>query len=87
MRIAKALAGLLVRMALGYFRRAETNIIRKINTLLNRRGGVTISLIVKLPTNIVRTLIRARPGRLIFLIRSLVRRVSFSVAVTAGYNM
>jgi hypothetical protein len=86
-RIARTLAGLLLRIALRYFRRAASNIIQKIRTLSGRRGGVTISLIVRLPRNIVRTLVRVRPTRLLFVLRSLTRKISYSVVVNPGYRI
>jgi hypothetical protein len=86
-RLARALAGVLVKIAMRYLNQSISHIISKIGLLAGRRGGATISLIVKLPTNIVRTLARTRPTRLLFALRTLVRRVSFSVTVTAGYKM
>jgi hypothetical protein len=57
-----------------------------LNALANTNKGITISLIVQLPRDFARSLARISPLQIPSLLRKLAKS-SFSVAVSAGYNM
>jgi hypothetical protein len=84
--IARALVKLLLRLAMRYLTQATTKIMQRLNALANTNKGITISLIVQLPRDFARSLARISPLQIPSLLRKLAKS-SFSVAVSAGYNM
>jgi hypothetical protein len=84
--IARAITRLLLRLAMSHLTRALSRIVQRMKTLTNTSKGLTISLIVRLPSNFPRSLTGISPLRIPSLLRTLVK-ASFSVAVSAGYNL
>jgi hypothetical protein len=84
--IARAITRLLLRLAMSHLTRALSRIVQRIKTLTNTSKGLTISLIVRLPSNFPRSLTGISPLRIPSLLRTLAK-ASFSVAVSAGYNL
>ncbi|HEX2472658.1 MAG TPA: hypothetical protein VHJ59_07900, partial [Nitrososphaera sp.] len=83
---ARALVKLLLRLAMRYLTQATSKIMQRLNALANTNKGITISLIVQLPRDFARSLTRISPFQIPSILRKLAKS-SFSVAVSAGYNM
>jgi hypothetical protein len=84
--LGRAVAHLLIKLIERYLTKAASNLVQRINALANRPGGITITLSIQLPKDIVRTLQRITPLQIPSLIATLVRS-PFSLIVSAGYNM
>ena len=84
--IARPTARLLLRLVRRYINRASSNLIRRVIELGRSSRGVTVSLTIRLPRDIIARLLKISPLQLPSLIRSIASS-SFSFAVSAGYNI
>jgi hypothetical protein len=84
--IARPTARLLLRLVRRYINRASSNLIRRVIELGRSSRGVTVSLTIRFPRDIIARLLKISPLQLPSLIRSIASS-SFSFAVSAGYNI
>jgi len=82
--LAKGLANLVIRFIISYIDKSAAAIVRKINSIANFSNGITVSLVIRLPPNFMKTVLKISPLQLPSIMR-LIAKSSFSIGVQAGY--
>jgi hypothetical protein len=83
---ARAASNLLIRLVRSFLNRSASGIISRLRNFARSTQGVTIEIVVQLPRDIVRTLMRTNPLQLPGLIRSIINS-HYSVALNVGYRL